>query len=289
MKTLRELHKQAREEKWAMPHFNFSTLEQLKALIDVAVELKSPFVAGLSEGERKAVGIPQAIALIKSFREQGVTIFLNADHSHTKESAIEAIDAGFDSIHIDLSKEDYEKNKQDTKEVVEYARSKNPEIEVEGELGYLVTDSSKVYDEVVEIPEDSYTQPEQAKEYVEFTGVDRFSPVFGNLHGIAANTPVVKFDLVEKIRSVVNEEVILVVHGGSGIVDEDFKKLVQSGFNNAHISTELRIAYTEALRKELAEKPDEVAPYKYSEDAKEATKKIAGEKIKLFGSDGALV
>lgn len=289
MKTLRELHKQAIEEKWAMPHFNFSNIEQLKALVEIAGELKSPFVAGLSEGERKAIGLRQAVSLIRSLRSEGVVIFLNADHSHTKESAIEAIEAGFDSIHIDLSKEEYEKNKQDTKTVVEYARNKSPKIEVEGELGYLMTDSSKIYKEAIEIPEESYTQPEQAKEYVEYTGVDRFSPVFGNIHGIAANKPVVKFDLIEKVRSIVNPEVILVVHGGSGIGDEDFKKLIQKGFNNAHISTELRVAYTEALRKSLKENPEEVAPYKYTSEAKEATKKAAAEKIKLFGSDGVLM
>ena len=289
MKTLRELHQQAREEKWAMPHFNFSTLEQLWGMIEVASELRSPFVAGLSEGERKFIGLRQAVDLIKSFRADGHTVFLNADHSKTKESAMEAIGAGFDSIHIDLSKEDYEKNKQDTKEVVDYARSKDPNIEVEGELGYFATDSSKVYDDVVEIPDDSYTQPEQAKDYVSYTGVDRFSPVFGNLHGIAANKPVVQFDLVQKVRAIVNPEIILVVHGGSGIVDEDFKRLVQEGFNNAHISTELRVAYTDALRRELSEKPDEVAPYKYIDGAREATKKMAGAKIQLFGSDGVLV
>ncbi len=289
MKTLQELHNQAIKEKWAMPHFNFSNLEQLKALIEISNELKSPFVAGLSEGERKAIGLKQAVSLIKSLREEGFTVFLNADHSHTKESAIEAIDAGFDSVHIDLSKEDYEKNKQDTKVVVDYARNKNPEIEVEGELGYLVTDSSKIYSETIEIPEDSYTQPEQAREYVEYTGVNRFSPVFGNIHGIAANKPVVRFDLVEKIRSIIDPDITLVVHGGSGIVNEDFKKLIQSGFNNAHISTELRVAYTNALRQELKNKPEEVAPYKYTEMAKQATKQIAGEKIKLFGSNGVLM
>lgn len=288
MKTLKEYHKDALEQRWAMPHFNFSNLDQLNALVEIATELKSPLLAGLSEGERKAVGLNQAVALVRSFRAQGHVVFLNADHSHTKESAIEAIDAGFDSVHMDLSKEEYEKNTRDTRAVVEYARSKNEEIEVEGELGYLVTDSSKIYKDEIAIPEDSYTQPDQAKEYVEATGVDRFASVFGNLHGIAANTPQVRFDLVEKIREAVGEHITLVIHGGSGIVDSDFQKLIQYGMTNAHINTEIRIAYTEALRKELQEKPDEIAPYHYIGQAKEATKKTAGEKIRLFGSDNTL-
>jgi len=288
MKTLRELHKQAREEKWAMPHFNFSTIDQLHSLIETAHSMRSPLVVGLSEGERKAVGLRQAVALIRSFREQGKCVFLNADHSHSKESAFEAIDAGFDSIHIDLSKEEYEKNKQDTQEVVEYARARNSDIEVEGELGYLVTDSSKVYTDTIEIPEDSYTQPEQAKEYVEYTQVDRFSPVFGNLHGIAANTPQIRFDIIESIRKVVPEHITLVVHGGSGITDVDFQHIVRSGFSNAHISTEIRLAYAQGLRKALNEDPDEIAPYRFVKQAQKALQDVARKKILLFGSDNTI-
>lgn len=288
MKTLRELHQQAREEKWAMPHFNFSTIDQLYALVETAHTMRSPLVVGLSEGERKAVGLRQAVALIQSLRDQGMCVFLNADHSHSKESAFEAIDAGFDSIHIDLSKEEYEKNKQDTQEVVEYARSRNSDIEVEGELGYLVTDSSKVYTDTIEIPEDSYTQPEQAKEYVDYTQVDRFSPVFGNLHGIAANTPQIRFDIVQSIRAIVPAHITLVVHGGSGITDTDFQTIVQSGFSNAHISTEIRLAYAQALRKALNEDPDEIAPYRFVKKAQEAIQDVAREKILLFGSKDAI-
>ena len=288
MKTLKQYHHEARQQKWAMPHMNFSNLEQITALVEVATELQSPLVVGLSEGERKAVGLRQAVALVKSFRAEGRVVFLNADHSHTKETAVQAIDAGFDSVHIDLSKEEYEKNTHDTKEVVEYARMKNEEIEVEGELGYLVTDSSKIYEGEIAIPEDSYTQPDQARSYVRETGVDRFASVFGNLHGIAANTPQVRFELVEKIRDSVGENITLVIHGGSGITDDDFRKLIQCGMTNAHINTEIRVAYTAGLRKELQEKPDEIAPYHYVGYAKEMMKEVVRAKIRLFGSDGKI-
>ena len=271
-----------------MPHFNFSNLEQLHALVDAATELNAPLVLGLSEGERDAVGLAQAVALIRSFREAGRTVFLNADHSRSVETAKAAIDAGFDSVHIDLSKESYETNVAGTAEVVAYARAKNEEIEVEGELGYLATESSKVYKEEVVIPEDSYTKPEQAVEYVAATGVDRFAPAIGNLHGIAANEPQLRFELIESLREALPDTVTMVLHGGSGIADDDFQKAVSLGLNNAHVNTELRIAYTEALRATLAKDPEEVAPYKYVQEAKEATKRVAAENIRLFGAENRL-
>lgn len=271
-----------------MPHFNFSNLEQLHALVEAAAELKAPVVLGLSEGERDAVGLAQAAALIRTFREAGHSVFLNADHSRSVETAKAAVDAGFDSVHIDLSKESYEDNVAGTSEVVAYARAKNPDIEVEGELGYLATESSKIYKEDVVIPEDSYTKPEQAVEYVAATGVDRFASAIGNIHGIAANEPSLRFELIEELRRVLPDTITMVLHGGSGIADVDLQKAIELGLNNAHVNTELRVAYTEALRASLAEEPEEVAPYKYVQAAKEATKRVAAENIRLFGAENRI-
>jgi len=286
MATLKEWHARSLEEKWAMPHFNFSNLEQFHALVEAAREVKAPVVLGLSEGERDAVGLAEAVALTASARVDGYPIFLNADHSRSPETAKAAVDAGFDSVHIDLSKESYEDNIAGTKEVVEYAKSKNESIEVEGELGYLATEASKVYEEVVVIPEDSYTKPEQAVEYVRSTGIDRFASAIGNLHGISANEPKLHFELVKELRRVLPANLTFVLHGGSGITDEDFKKVVALGFNNAHVNTELRVAYTDALRRALAESPDETTPYKYVEGAKKATADVAIHHIELFGAQG---
>ncbi|MEX0916738.1 MAG: class II fructose-bisphosphate aldolase, partial [Candidatus Spechtbacterales bacterium] len=103
---------------------------------------------------------------------------------------------------------------------------------------------------------------------------------------IAANEPKLRFELVEELRRVLPNNLTLVLHGGSGIADDDFKKVIALGFNNAHVNTELRVAYTNALRKALADSPEETAPYKYVEPAKEATKLVALENIRLFGSGG---
>src|SRR3989338_5927951 len=138
MKTLSEILFKAQKENRAIGHFNISNLEQLRAIMEAARKLNAPVMIGLSEGERKFVGLKQAVALVKSFKEEyGLPIFLNPDHSHSVESACEAFDAGFDSVHIDLSKLSFEENVKGTKKVVDYIKSKNPEISVEGELGYL--------------------------------------------------------------------------------------------------------------------------------------------------------
>ncbi|MDP4010558.1 MAG: class II fructose-bisphosphate aldolase [Candidatus Spechtbacteria bacterium] len=283
--SLKELHARALKEGWAVPHFNFSSLSQLNGIMDALKEMRSPAALGTSEGERKFMGSKQALSLVRSFREEGIPVFINADHHKTPEAAIEAFDAGYDSIHADLSKESFEDNIAGVKKVAEYVKNKRPEVEVEGELGYFVTESSKVYKEVIEIPEESYTQPEQAAEFVKRTGIDRFAPAIGNLHGIAANKPVIRFDLVEKLRKEL-PDITFVLHGGSGISEEDMRKLVKMGFNNIHISTELRVAYTDALRKELNEKPDELAPYHYLDEARGAVRDEVKKKLEIFGSAG---
>ena len=286
METLTQLHKRAIKEKWAMPHFNFSSLEQLEGIIDALRETKSPALVGTSEGERDAMGLKQVVALVESFRKEGIVVFLNADHSHSVDAAKKAVEAGYDSIHIDLSKKSFKENVEGTREVVKYSKKINSKVEVEGELGYLVTDSSKIYKEEIEIPEESYTKIDEAVEFVKETGVDRFAPAIGNLHGIAANKPVVHFKLVQELRKSLPDDLTLVLHGGSGINDEDIKRLVSMGVNNIHFSTELRVAYTEALREELKEKPEETAPYKYLDDPRKATVEIVKQKIALFGSAG---
>ncbi|MCP3681133.1 MAG: class II fructose-bisphosphate aldolase, partial [bacterium] len=187
----------------------------------------------------------------------------------------------YDSVHIDMSKESLEDNIEVVREVVAYGKGS-----VEGELGYLVTDSSKVYDNEVSIPPESLTDPAAAADYVEKTGINRLAAAVGSLHGIAANTPSLDLERIEAIRKKLPSTVALVLHGGSGVTDDDFRKAISLGVNNIHISTDLRVAYTNALRKVLDDNPDETTPYKFYAPVIEAVKEVALEKIKLFGADG---
>ncbi len=282
--NLSTILQKATEGKWSTGHFNISNLEQLKAIMGAAKNLNAPILIGLSEGERKFFGLKQAVEMVKVFKEEsGLSIFINPDHSKSVESAKLAFDAGFDSVHIDLSKLSYEENIEGTKEVVDYVKSKNPDVSVEGELGYL-RGESKIQKETIEIKEEDLTKPEEAEEYVQKTGVDRFSGAYGNIHGISANEPKLDLERIKKIREVLPENVSMVLHGGSGITDEDMKLAIEAGIANIHVNTDIRVAYTEAVKKSLEENKDEVAPYKIMKPVVEAVQKVVEEKLKLFGS-----
>jgi len=282
--NLNEILLKATREGWAVPHFNFATDEQLKAVAEVCLALRSPVIVGTSEGESDFIGLKQAISLVDSYRKEGLLIFLNADHHRSVEAAKKAIDAGYDSIHIDLSKESLEDNIAGTKEVVEYAKAKDKKISVEGEVGYLPTQSSKIYKEKITIDPETFTKPAEAKRFVFETGVNRFAPAVGNLHGIAANEPKLDFKLIGELRRQIPEDVVMVLHGGSGISTGDFKKAIELGFANIHISTEIRQAWKEGLEESLEKEAEEYAPYKILSLSVDEMKKVVIEKINIFGS-----
>jgi len=281
--NLQSILLRASSEGWALGHFNISNLEQLRAIVNVGVSLKAPLHIGTSEGERKFIGLKQAVHLVRAFSEEtGLPIFLNADHSKSVEEARAAVDAGYDSVHIDLSAKPFEENVKGTKEVVKYAKSKNQKISVEGELGYLKGES-KVQNEVIEIKPEDLTDINQAREFVELTGVDRLAPVVGNIHGIAANEPKLDIERIRRIHEAL-PSVILVLHGGSGIPDNQMQEAVKAGIANIHVNTELRVAYTNALRKAINDNPDQTTPYKLFPDVIRAVEEKTKEKLMLFGS-----
>lgn len=284
MTKLQDYFKKARSERWAIGHFNFSTEDQLKAFVETAVELKSPIMVATSEGEAKFFGRKQAAALVKSFQEVNQSVFLNADHHKSWETIKEAIDVGYDTVLIDGSKLPYEENIKLTKKVVKYAKNKNPEMMVEGELGYLKGESQ--IQEVVEISPADYTQPEQAADFVKRTGVDRLAIVFGNIHGIVTKQEEhLDIELLKKITSAV-PDTYLVLHGASGLPPGEIKEAIANGISNVHINTELRVAYIDALRQAIQKDPKQTTPYKFLTDSYEASKRAIKEKLELFGSVG---
>lgn len=279
--------KKATAEHSAIPHFNVCNIEQLRGIVDAAAQLKAPVMIGTSEGERGIFTPEGAATLVAAYEEKFcVPLFLNADHTHTVAAAKLAIDAGYGSIHIDLSKLPFAENVRGTAEVVRYARKKNRRINVEGELGALPTDSSTVIKEKVRIDPKSFTSPEQALEFCHKTGIDRLAPAVGNYHGMSETKKKLDFDLIKKLRAKLRGNVALVLHGGSGSGDAAFKAAIRAGIANIHISTELRVAYTKALRETIKKNPNEVIPYKLTMPATEAVKRKAMEFIRLFGATG---
>ena len=280
---LKEILQRAIKEGWATGHFNASELDQMRAIVEACAEVRSPAIIGTSAGEGTPLGHAEAVALRDVFRkEYGIPIFLNADHHQSVESAQRALDAGYDSAHIDLSALPLEENVAGTMAVVEYARE-NHEISIEGELGYLRGDS-KIQNEKIELKPEDYTDPTQAREYVEKTGVDRLAIAVGNIHGISLDEPALDIERIRAIRAAVPEKVALVLHAGSGIPDGQIRAAIQAGIANIHINTEIRVAYVNELKKTMAEELDEVAMYKLDQSAIEAMKKLVKEKLELFGS-----
>jgi len=286
MKTLREYIKEAEEKKIAIGHFNISNLEALHGIYNAAKKLNVPVIIGLSEGEEEFVGKNEAVALIHEIREKdNYPIFLNADHHYSFESVKSVLDAGYDSAIIDAVKLPLEENIALTKKCVEYARQlsrkENRDILIESELGFIGT-SSKLLEEIPEgVSEATMTKPEDAKSFVEKTGVDLLAPSVGNVHGIIkGGNPKLGIERIKQIREACG--VPLVLHGGSGISDDDFKKAIKAGISVIHINTEIRIAYDEALKKSLAENPSEVAPYKILKPAVEAIEKVVESRLRLF-------
>ena len=293
LQSLQSILTRAAKEKWAVPHFNVSDFEQFRGVCEAAARLRAPIMVGTSEGERDFLGLPESVALVKAFRDQlHLPIFLNADHTKSVRAAKKAINAGYDSVHIDLSRENWSKNLAGTREVARYAREKckiknvKCKISVEGELGYIVTESSKVYKKKIVVDPSTFTKPDEAKKFVRLTGIDRFAPAVGNLHGIAANRPRLDFDLIKKLRAAIPMRVALVLHGGSGIRPADFKRAIKCGINNIHISTELRIAYVKSEHASLHRQKNELAPYKIAAPVVEAVRKKAEYFIKLFSAAG---
>ena len=285
-KLLRNYCEKAKKEHWAIGHFNFSTAEQLKAIVEAAAECKSPVMVATSEGETKFVGRQQAVALVKSWQGLGYPVWLNADHHKSFDAIEEAVDEGYDTVLIDASKLPYDENVKLTKQVVEFAKMKDPLYMVEGELGYLKGDSK--IETKVEISPEDYTKPEEAKEFVMKTGVDRLAIVFGNIHGIVTEqSERLDIDRLKAVAAAVPDTYI-VLHGASGLLAEDIREAIKNGITNVHINTEIRVAYHDALQKELKDDPSETTPYKMLQLSFDETKRVVKEKLELFGSVGKI-
>lgn len=282
MKTLYDYFKEAKEGGWAIGHFNFSTADVLRAIVDGARRGGAPCVmVGTSEGEAEFVGLAEAVALVQAVREaSGFPVFLNADHFKSFDACKRAIDAGYDTILFDGGRQSYEVNVIETQRVWQYAQTKAGPIMIEGELGYL-KGSSEVQKKIEIGPED-YTKPEQAADYVRRTGVDRLAIVFGNIHGIVTDQKEeLNISHLMKVAAAV-PQTHLVLHGASGVSDLQVKAAIAAGITNVHFNTELRVAYIQELKEELAKSPEQTTPYKILQPAAEKVRELVEQKVRLF-------
>jgi len=276
--NLKSYLKRAQKEKWAVGQFNFSTIEQLRGILEAAKNTKSPVILGTSEGESKYLGLKEILALVEiSKTKYNIPVFLNLDHGRDLEWMKQAIDYGYSAVHFDGSEFPFEKNIKYAKKIADYANKKG--VLVEGELGYIRGESG-FHRKKVKIKKEDLTSPAKVEKFIKETRVDSLAPVFGNIHGIYTGTPRLDFQRLKEINK--KTTAFLVLHGGSGIPKTEIKKAIKLGIVKININTELRLAWKETLEKSL--KTKEVKPYKILAQIQKAIQKKVEEKINLFGS-----
>lgn len=268
----------------AIGHFNISDVAIWKGVVGAAQDMQTAVIVGVSEGERTYLGTRQIAAVIRSLDDEiDVPVFLNADHTHSLASALEAAKAGFNSIVTDLSSLPFEENVEQTRQAVEALKSINPTIFVEGEIGDIGT-GSEIHETASETG--ALTTVEEARQFVQATGVDALAPAIGNRHGMSrsmvegSSRKHLDLGRIAEIKTAV--KCFLTLHGGSGTEEKDFVGAIQAGINIIHVNTELRVAWRRGLEKGLAADTSEVAPYKILPEAIAAVEDVVKSRLRLF-------
>lgn len=288
MTGLIEIIKKAEKKKVAVGHFNISNLEMLKAVFNAAARMKLPVVIGVSEGEREYIGVRQVVDLVKGYNERCSgrkhCLFLNADHTYSLKRVKEAAEAGFDAVVFDGAHLPFKENIKRTREAVRTAKKINKKILVEGELGYIGRSSKilKVLPRGAAINPKDLPTVEQALRFVRETKVDMLAPAVGNIHGMLAKAknPNLNIERIREIKEAV--KIPLVLHGGSGVSDKDFRAAIKAGISLIHVSTELRVAWRGGLEKSLKKNKNEIAPYKIMPEVLKGMEKVIEGRLKLF-------
>lgn len=280
LRNTKEMLIKAREEGYAVPAFNIHNLETIQTVVEAAVEMKSPVILAATPGTMTYGGRAyiQAIAEVAA-QENDIPIALHLDHHETIESIEESLKLGTKSVMIDGSHNSFEENIELTKQVVDLAHSYG--ATVEAELGKLVGQED---DMIVEAKDAAYTDPDTVVEFVERTGVDTLAVAIGTGHGVYESKPELDFKRLETIKNLIDIPIIL--HGASGISEEDVRKCIELGCAKVNISTELKIPFSTALREYLIEHPNETDTRKYMGPAKAKMKEAAIGKILICKSDG---
>ena len=280
LENTKQMLEKAKQEGYAIPHFNINNLEWTRFILETCEEEKSPVILGVSEGAKKyMVGFATVTEMVKAMVKElhiTVPVALHLDHGSSVESCKEAIDAGFTSVMIDASKYSVEENIQMTREVVTYAHERN--VTVEAEIGHVGGEEDGVADEL------AYAKVEDAVLLAKETGIDSLAPALGSVHGIYKGEPKLDFDRMMQVKELTN--LPLVLHGGSGIPDQLIKKSITCGICKLNINTDLQIVWAKDVREFLNENHTVYDPRKIIKSGEQAMKEKIKEKIYLLNSNG---
>lgn len=270
----------ARANGYCIGAFNVHTLEMLQAVVEAANETESPLIIQSTVGTIKHLGAEYiAAAATVASRISSVPIALHLDHCTDFELIIKCIRAGYTSVMIDASMHSFEENVRQTKKVVELANAIG--INVEAELGKV----GGVEDDIVVADDEALmADPDECVKFVELTSVSTLAPAIGTAHGIYKGVPKIDFERINNIANRIS--IPLVLHGGSGIPQDQVKRCVSLGMSKMNIATEIRIVFSDAIRAVFARNPNENDPRKYMIPAKKAVKEAAIEKMSMLGCIG---
>lgn len=279
--TLKEILANTRKEGYVVGAFNFNGYEDAQGIVDGAAEMRSPVIMMASMGACKYIGLHQTVGMVRGMAESvDIPICLHLDHATDLDYIKRAVEAGFTSVMVDASAKDYEENIRESRAVVDFASRFG--CSVEAELGKVGGKEDHIE---VDAMSATFTDPADVPRFVEETGIDALAIAFGSVHGFYKSEPKLDFDRLGKILDLTRCP--LVLHGGTGIPVEDFKRCVRMGMSKINVGTELKATYTDALRAALAGLPaGEMDPRKYMGAIKKACAEVVKGKIEVFGSAG---
>ena len=276
--TSKKMLLDAQAGNYAVGAFNVENMEMEKAVIRAAEELKAPVMLQTTPSTIKYGTVETLSAIVAAeAKKASVPVCLHLDHGSSYELAVQCIENGYTSIMIDGSQEDLEGNIAISKKVVEAAKKRN--IPVEAELGKV---GGKEDD--LEVEADTNTNPADAEEFVTRTGIDSLAVAIGTAHGFYVGTPVLDKERLSEIRKIVS--IPLVLHGASGITDEEVADCVKRGICKVNFATELRAAYTRAVRKLLTEKQEVIDPKVMGKTGMDAVTELVKNRMIICGCAG---
>lgn len=266
---------------YALGAFNTYNLETTQGIIKAAEVQRSPAVIQVSETTLTYAGFKTIVAIVKTLIEESDAPFaLHLDHGKSYEMVVRCVNAGFSSVMIDGSGLSFEDNVNITKKVADYAHQHN--VWTQGELGRVLKEEA-----IREMTGIQKTDPKEAQIFVQITGIDSLAIAVGNVHGLYRKMePHLDLDRIKEIKKLA--KIPLVLHGGSGIPDAQIKKAIKLGIAKINIDTELRIAFTSALKEFFQAQIETIDPRKIMGLARDAIQKKVEEKIKLFGSSSRI-
>ena len=277
--STREMLRRAQDEGYAVPAFNIHNLETFQVVIETAAELRSPVIIAGTPGTIDYAGGEYIVSMAEvAAKKYDIPIAIHLDHFEDRKEIKHYVDLGFKSTMIDASHEDYDNNVIIVKEIVEYAHKFD--ATVEAELGRL---GGQEDDLVVDAKDAMYTNPDQAVDFVEQTGIDSLAIAIGTAHGLYVGEAKLDFDRLREIKSKVS--IPLVLHGASDVPDELVREAIVNGICKVNVATDLKIPFSDAVKEYFIENPKANDPRKYMAPGKDAMKKIVAHKIMVCGSN----